>query len=122
MAFVNIVELHSELVLVGTAESDLASQVFKGKIDPDTGLMDMGKRVSRKSDFLKPIQKLLESDQGWTLPVIPAEEKKLVDEEEHGKLVLKCGYAARRHCTHHSTLSLQRSTRPRRFSPPARAF
>ncbi len=89
LALVDIVNLQTVLLLVGEREVALAKAVFDGPIDPDTGLMSLGKRVSRKKEFIPPIEKALAK--GWSMPALSAEEKTAMEEEEFGPVSLECG-------------------------------
>jgi manganese-dependent inorganic pyrophosphatase len=64
LAIVNIVALHSKLVLCGPAEVSLAKQAYGGEMFSDeTFLMDLGKRVSRKQEFIPALSGAIEG--GW---------------------------------------------------------
>lgn len=90
IAFVDIVNLKAELLLVGSREADLAIKVFQGPIDPVTGLMHLGDRVSRKKQFIPPIESML-STVGWNMPPLSADEAQQAEEEEFGEVQLECG-------------------------------
>jgi len=73
LAIVNIVKLHSKLLLCGPTEQCLAEAAFGGTIisgsssSADNGnLMDLGNRVSRKKDFIPAITSTIKK--GWTKP------------------------------------------------------
>jgi manganese-dependent inorganic pyrophosphatase len=66
LAIVNIVELHSNLLLCGPTEQSLAEAAFGGAVSHDGGVMDLGKRVSRKKDFIPKISSTIKG--GWTKP------------------------------------------------------
>ena len=66
LAVVNIVQLHSKLVLCGPTELNLAEKAFGGEITLDGALMDLGKRVSRKKDFIPAITSTIKG--GWKKP------------------------------------------------------
>eukprot|EP00977_Amphora_coffeiformis_P011951 scaffold2917_cov191-Amphora_coffeaeformis.AAC.44 len=68
LAIVNIVELHSHLLLCGPTEQCLAETAFSDcKITNESGtVMDLGKRVSRKKDFVPAISSAIKG--GWTKP------------------------------------------------------
>jgi len=66
LAIVNIVKLHSNLLLCGPCEKSLASKAFNGEIKADGTIMDLGKRVSRKKDFIPAVTSSIKS--GWTMP------------------------------------------------------
>ena len=66
LAVVNIVKLHSHLLLCGPTETALASSAFGGDILSDGLLMDLGKRVSRKKDYIPVITKVIK--EGWKRP------------------------------------------------------
>jgi manganese-dependent inorganic pyrophosphatase len=65
LAIVNIVKLHSKLVLCGPAEVSLAKCAYGGDstISEAKTLMDLGKRVSRKQEFIPALASAIES--GW---------------------------------------------------------
>ncbi len=66
LAVVNIVKLRSQLLLCGPTEKALAVSAFGGEISDDGMLMDLGKRVSRKKDFIPVITKTIKG--GWSRP------------------------------------------------------
>ncbi len=66
LAVVNIVKLRSQLLLCGPTEKALATAAFGGKISDDGITMDLGKRVSRKKDFIPVITKVIKD--GWKRP------------------------------------------------------
>jgi hypothetical protein len=66
LAVVNIVKLHSHLLLCGPTETALAKAAFDGKILKDGKLMDLGGRVSRKKDYIPVITKVIKN--GWERP------------------------------------------------------
>ena len=66
LAIVNIVRLHSKLLLCGPTEQCLAEQSFGGEVTRDGTLMDLGKRVSRKKDFIPAITSTIKG--GWVKP------------------------------------------------------
>lgn len=68
LAIVNIVKLHSHLLLCGPTEQCLAETAFPNcKITNEEGsVMDLGKRVSRKKDFVPAISSAIKG--GWTKP------------------------------------------------------
>lgn len=68
LAVVNIVKLHSSLVLCGPAERHLAHAAFNGAVSNDDSLMDLGNRVSRKKDFIPKITATIKN--GWTKPTM----------------------------------------------------
>ena len=64
LAVVNIVHLHSSLLLCGSAESNLALASFKSKEyehTTDPGVLDLGNMVSRKKDFIPPITRCIKA-------------------------------------------------------------
>uniref|UniRef100_A0A7S1FQX0 inorganic diphosphatase n=1 Tax=Corethron hystrix TaxID=216773 RepID=A0A7S1FQX0_9STRA len=67
LAVVNIVKLHSNLLLCGPTESALASEAFGGSISMGGKLMDLGSRVSRKKDFIPVITMTIKD--GWEKPL-----------------------------------------------------
>ena len=68
LAIVNIVELHSNLLLCGPTEQCLAEAAFPDATiaNEDGTLMDLGKRVSRKKDFIPAITSAIKN--GWKKP------------------------------------------------------
>lgn len=66
LAVVNIVKLRSQLLLCGPTEKALATAAFGGAISDDGITMDLGKRVSRKKDFIPVITKVIKD--GWKRP------------------------------------------------------
>jgi manganese-dependent inorganic pyrophosphatase len=64
-AVVNIVEMRSNLLMCGAAEKTLAKLAFKGcAIDASGSQMDLGKRVSRKKEFIPPLTSSIKSFTG----------------------------------------------------------
>jgi manganese-dependent inorganic pyrophosphatase len=64
VAIVNIVDLHSSLVLCAPAETSLAIEAFGGKISGDKkSLLDLGERVSRKKEFIPALASSIQ--EGW---------------------------------------------------------
>ena len=68
LAVVNIVKLHSHLLLCGAGEVSLATKAFPdGVLTNDEGtVMDLGKRVSRKKDFIPAVTATIKA--GWVKP------------------------------------------------------
>jgi manganese-dependent inorganic pyrophosphatase len=77
LAIVNIVQLHSHLLLCGPTEQCLAEEAFVKKNNNndvpsselythDGRLLNLGKRVSRKKDFIPAISAAIKG--GWTKP------------------------------------------------------
>ena len=66
LAIVNIVHLKSCMLLCGPSERALAKDAFGGEISENGTLMDLGKRVSRKKDFIPVITKTIKN--GWSKP------------------------------------------------------
>uniref|UniRef100_A0A7R9W198 inorganic diphosphatase n=1 Tax=Pseudictyota dubia TaxID=2749911 RepID=A0A7R9W198_9STRA len=66
LAVVNIVKLHSNLLICGPTELALAKEAFGGELRNDTTVMDLGNRVSRKKDFIPVITSVIKN--GWTKP------------------------------------------------------
>lgn len=65
VAIVNIVKLHSNLLLCGPAETSLSKEAFPDGVilsDNDT-VMNLGSRVSRKKEFIPALASAI--DQGW---------------------------------------------------------
>mmetsp|Transcript_4477 Transcript_4477/g.10555 ORF Transcript_4477/g.10555 Transcript_4477/m.10555 type:complete len:236 (-) Transcript_4477:372-1079(-) len=65
-AMINIVDLKSQLLILGEAEQDLAEKAFSTEMESKTQLMDLGGRVSRKKTMVPPIDAILKS--GWKMP------------------------------------------------------
>jgi manganese-dependent inorganic pyrophosphatase len=65
LAIVNIVKLHSKLVLCGPAEVSLAKRAYghDATLSQAKTLMDLGKRVSRKKEFIPALASAIEG--GW---------------------------------------------------------
>lgn len=64
LAVVNIVDLHSNLLMCGDLEKSLAFSAFKGDgyshpSTADPSVLDLGALVSRKKDFIPPITKCI---------------------------------------------------------------
>ena len=71
LAIVNIVKLHSKLLLCSPTERSLAQAAFGGELlDEAKTLMDLGSRVSRKKDFIPSVTSTIKK--GWTLDSAPA--------------------------------------------------
>mmetsp|Transcript_7814 Transcript_7814/g.12390 ORF Transcript_7814/g.12390 Transcript_7814/m.12390 type:complete len:164 (+) Transcript_7814:868-1359(+) len=68
LAVVNIVSLKGTLLLCGPAEISLARAAFPDGIISNEGstLMDLGKRVSRKKDYIPAITQAIHG--GWSKP------------------------------------------------------
>jgi len=85
LAIVNIVKLRSCLLLCGPSEKSLATDCFHGELSHNSFVMDLGKRVSRKQDFIPVISKVLQS--GWKRPNdIPRGLSATMELKELGKL------------------------------------
>lgn len=85
LAVVNIVKLHSSLLLCGPAERNLAEASFGGKfLNAEGTVMDLGSRVSRKKDFIPTITATIKD--GWAKPV--ARGPSVVNLHQLGKLVV----------------------------------
>eukprot|EP00569_Conticribra_weissflogii_P007499 CAMPEP_0171344890 /NCGR_PEP_ID=MMETSP0878-20121228/20397_1 /TAXON_ID=67004 /ORGANISM="Thalassiosira weissflogii, Strain CCMP1336" /LENGTH=487 /DNA_ID=CAMNT_0011848183 /DNA_START=87 /DNA_END=1550 /DNA_ORIENTATION=- len=69
LAVVNIVELKGTLLICGPTELSLAKAAFgeNCKITNDGAMMDLGKRVSRKKDYIPEITKAIKN--GWEKPI-----------------------------------------------------
>ena len=65
LAIVNIVQLKSCLLICGPGEKSLAQAAFDGPMLSES-VMDLGKRVSRKKDFIPILTSTVK--QGWTKP------------------------------------------------------
>lgn len=70
LAIVNIVDLHSNLVLCGPAETSVAKEAFvDGRIPEHTPiLMDLGGMVSRKKEFIPALASAIEEGWKWDSP------------------------------------------------------
>lgn len=66
LAVVNIVELKSCLLICGPTEKALAVQAFGGELTHQDTLMDLGKRVSRKKEYIPVITRVI--NDGWKRP------------------------------------------------------
>lgn len=66
LAVVNIVKLHSNLLLCGPTEQCLAEKSFGGELLREGTVMNLGNRVSRKKDFIPAITSTIKG--GWTKP------------------------------------------------------
>lgn len=84
LAVVNIVKLHSNLLLCGPTEYALAGSAFGGSVSHDGALMDLGGRVSRKKDFIPVLTKTIKD--GWTRPSNLGRGMSVVDVSQLGKL------------------------------------
>lgn len=68
LAVVNIVQLKGTLLLCGPSELSLAKVAFPDcKINDTHTIMDLGKRVSRKKDYIPEITKAVKA--GWKKPM-----------------------------------------------------
>jgi inorganic pyrophosphatase/exopolyphosphatase len=69
LAVVNIVELKGTLVVCGPAELSLAKAAFGDckMLNEDATLMDLGKRVSRKKDYIPEVTRAIKA--GWKRPL-----------------------------------------------------
>mmetsp|Transcript_33976 Transcript_33976/g.82167 ORF Transcript_33976/g.82167 Transcript_33976/m.82167 type:complete len:481 (-) Transcript_33976:162-1604(-) len=68
LAVVNIVSLKGTLLLCGPSERSLAQAAFAGCTTNEAStLMDLGKRVSRKKDYIPAITQAIK--RGWTKPM-----------------------------------------------------
>lgn len=66
LAIVNIVKLHSKLLLCGPKERSLALAAFGGELlNEEKTLMDLGGRVSRKKDFIPSVTSTIKK--GWSM-------------------------------------------------------
>ena len=84
LAVVNIVKLHSNLLLCGPTEHALASKAFGGNVTMDGALMDLGGRVSRKKDYIPTITSVIKD--GWSKPENLGRGLSMVDMSQLGKL------------------------------------
>merc|ERR1711966_165427 len=66
LAVVNIVDLRGTLLLCGPAERSLARVAFPDGSAADDAVMDLGKRVSRKKDYIPAITRAIKA--GWGRP------------------------------------------------------
>ena len=83
LAIVNIVQFQSYLFCASEAELSLAAAAFGGELNETGDVMDLGKRVSRKKEFIPPITNSLK---GWTPPA--AEPRKLQPSTSNTQLVV----------------------------------
>jgi len=58
LAVVDILKLHSTLLCCGSGERALGERVFGGHTTPDS-LLDLGRRVSRKKDYIPGISAVI---------------------------------------------------------------
>ncbi|KAG7347411.1 inorganic diphosphatase [Nitzschia inconspicua] len=84
LAVVNIVKLQSQLVLCGPAETSLAERAYGGNISAGGILMDLGNRVSRKSEFIPVLASTIQS--GWNHSGVRWHGLESLKEEELGYL------------------------------------
>eukprot|EP00465_Bigelowiella_longifila_P006276 CAMPEP_0185280442 /NCGR_PEP_ID=MMETSP1359-20130426/66107_1 /TAXON_ID=552665 /ORGANISM="Bigelowiella longifila, Strain CCMP242" /LENGTH=215 /DNA_ID=CAMNT_0027875689 /DNA_START=138 /DNA_END=785 /DNA_ORIENTATION=- len=64
-AMIDIVQLKSDLFIVGEPEKQLAEVAFKSTMDAKSRIMPLGDRVSRKKTMMPPINATLNA--GWKL-------------------------------------------------------
>ena len=71
VAVVNIVELHSNLLLCGPAETALAMEAFQDGVELHSSMnvLNLGKRVSRKREFIPALAAAIERGWSWDAPV-----------------------------------------------------
>jgi len=67
-AIVDVEKLASTLLLVSDVERDIAQRAFGGRVYAEGSLMDLGKRVSRKMDFIKEGIDPVLSDPDFAVP------------------------------------------------------
>lgn len=69
LAVVNIVELKGTLILCGPSELSLAKAAFTDGtlLNEDATMMDLGKRVSRKKDYIPELTRAIKA--GWKKPL-----------------------------------------------------
>lgn len=84
LALVDVGQLKSKLILIGSRERDLATRVFNGEIVD--GLMDLGARVSRKKEFIPPIEAAISA--GWVPSKLPEDEALSLDPSEFGTIAM----------------------------------
>mmetsp|Transcript_15435 Transcript_15435/g.33429 ORF Transcript_15435/g.33429 Transcript_15435/m.33429 type:complete len:473 (+) Transcript_15435:63-1481(+) len=83
LAVVNIVSLKGSLLLCGPTEQSLAKAAFPDcKLNEGSTLMDLGKRVSRKKDYIPAITQAIKG--GWVKPINRGQS--VVDIASLGKL------------------------------------
>lgn len=88
LALVNIQGLFSMLITVGPIEQAIARGSYPdGKFEETTGLYSLGSRVSRKKEFIPPLQNFF--TKGWTPPQ-EVEEEKGIAAQDLGELVHEC--------------------------------
>ena len=71
VAIVNIVDLHSNLLLCGPAETAHATEAFQDGVMSvgSTTVMYLGNRVSRKKNFIPALAAAIEEGWNWTAPM-----------------------------------------------------
>jgi len=62
-AIVDVINLHSQLVIIGESEQNFAEKAFQTITNPQTGILNLGQRVSRKKTMVPPLDALIKS--GW---------------------------------------------------------
>jgi hypothetical protein len=82
LAVVNIVKLHSHLLLCGPTETALATAAFGANVHDN--LMDLGSRVSRKKDYIPVITRIIKD--GWKRSETLCRGPSTVDISELGAL------------------------------------
>ena len=85
VAVVDLSTLTSTLILCGSVEREMAETAFGGTATDD-GLLSLASRVSRKLDFIPPIDKLLNT--GWAPSAeAQAEDEVMYSGEDLGELL-----------------------------------
>lgn len=84
LAVVNIIKLHSHLLICGPTELALAEKAFGGNVTMDGALIYLGGRVSRKKDYIPVLTKVIKD--GWKKPANIARGLSMVDVTQLGKL------------------------------------
>eukprot|EP00566_Odontella_aurita_P012298 CAMPEP_0113582486 /NCGR_PEP_ID=MMETSP0015_2-20120614/31945_1 /TAXON_ID=2838 /ORGANISM="Odontella" /LENGTH=485 /DNA_ID=CAMNT_0000487171 /DNA_START=177 /DNA_END=1634 /DNA_ORIENTATION=- /assembly_acc=CAM_ASM_000160 len=84
LAVVNIVKLHSKLLICGPTELALAKDAFGGGLMEDCTVMDLGGRVSRKKDYIPVLTKTI--NEGWEKPKGLTRGPSIVDLGKLGRL------------------------------------
>lgn len=69
LALVNIDKMFAHLICAGHSEKDVAQRAFGGELNEKTSLHPLGDRVSRKAQFIPPLQDVFAK--GWKFPIAP---------------------------------------------------
>lgn len=71
LAVVDIVNLHSTLLICGRVEASLALAAYGGELTADGSMLQLAGLVSRKKDFVPPLTKAVK--EGWEPPQLSVE-------------------------------------------------